>query len=171
MRFFRCSGHYFTDKHLKMSLLDKPVSMNELGKAVVRDFGAVSQRKLSEEKNDLSAVWESMYEKGLRRKVSTQCYFKPEDFEPTQEHGDTQGKDAEGVNLRAASEAIQETSPDDSSKVSIQPTNEESSTNKKDLASVHLERAMNTSRAHWHNEGRHYRRRRTFSKEDCKIEN
>lgn len=147
-----------------MSLLDKPVSMNELGKAVVRDFGAVSQRKLSEEKNDLSAVWESMYEKGLRRKVSTQCYFKPEDFE-TLEHGDTQTKDADGVDLRAASEAIQETSPDETN------SEAETSMNKKDLASVHLERAMNTSRAHWHNEGRHYRRRRTFSKEDCKAEN
>ncbi|XP_031562229.1 uncharacterized protein LOC116298031 [Actinia tenebrosa] len=140
-----------------MSLLDKPVSMKELGKAVVRDLGAVSQRKLSEEKNDLSAVWESMYEKGLRRKVSTQCYLKPEDFENS-ELGSTQAKAAEGC------EAIQETSPDELN------ISEETSTTKRDLASVHLDRAMNTSRARWHNEGRHYRRKRTFSKEDCKTE-
>jgi hypothetical protein len=149
-----------------MSLLDKPVSMNELAKAVVQDFGAVSQRKLSEEKNDLSAVWESMYEKGLRRKVSTQCYFKPEDLE-IPEHGNSQATTTEGVNFRVASEAIHETSPDEPKMEHV----EEESVNKRDLASVHLDRAMNTSRAHWHNEGRHYRRRRTLSKEDPKTDN
>lgn len=136
-----------------MSLLDKPVSMNELGKAVVEDIGAVSQRTLYQEKSDLSAVWESMYEKGLQRKVSTQCYFNPDELEIPDRHKTTQTE--AGAELRTD---INKNEPN----CNVQ--------GKKDLASVHLERALNTSRANWHNHGRHYRRRRTLSKDgDSKI--
>ncbi|XP_020901352.1 uncharacterized protein LOC110239936 [Exaiptasia diaphana] len=135
-----------------MSLLDKPVSMNELGKAVVEDIGAVSQRTLYQEKSDLSAVWESMYEKGLQRKVSTQCYFNPDELE-IPDHHKTPPTQTDGAELRT-----DKNEPDSSSAQA-----------KKDLASVHLERALNTSRANWHNHGRHYRRKRTLSKEDSKI--
>lgn len=133
-----------------MSLLDKPVSMNELGKAVVQDFGAVSQSKLSQEKNDLSAVWESMYEKGLHRKVSSQCYFNPDELEIPDHHKQDCG------NLQTTKETEEESKQDDHHDLD--------SPSKKDLASVHLERALNTGRANWHNQGRHYRRKRTLSK-------
>lgn len=135
-----------------MSLLDKPVSMNELGKAVVQDFSVVSQSKLSQEKNDLSAVWESMYEKGLHRKVSTQCYFNPDELEIPEHHKQ------DCPSLQSTKEVKEEESKTDDDQQNLD------SQSKKDLASVHLERALNTSRANWHNHGRHYRRKRTLSK-------
>jgi len=141
-----------------MSLLDKPVSMNELGQAVVQDFGAVSQRKLSQEKRDLSAVWESMYEKGLQRKVSTQCYFNPEGLEIPDRHKQTtqqpKTEAPEFLNDRESAPEIQQDGKGDGQ------GDEES---KRDLASVHLDRAMNTNRADRHNQGRSYRRKRTLS--------
>lgn len=137
-----------------MSLLDKPVSMNELGKAVVQDFSTVSQRKLSQEKNDLTAVWESMYEKGLRRKVSTQCYYNPDELEIPDHHKQHDNNAA----LQSTNTEGDELRTDEHQDLDDQT--------KKDLASVHLERAFNTSRANLHNHGRHYRRKRTLSKPD-----
>ncbi|XP_032221122.1 uncharacterized protein LOC116603666 [Nematostella vectensis] len=146
-----------------MALLDKPVSMNELGAAVVQDIGAVAHIQLSQEKNELSTVWESMYSKGLGRKVSSQCYYTPEDIERARKEDEEKAEKAKEERERAGSiQENHEIAEKDQANAAGSHDGKESL---KDLASVHFERALSSGRAHVFDEGRHYRRRRTLSGE------
>lgn len=153
-----------------MSLTDKPLPMNQLCVAMVQDLGKVYENTAAHEKGDLNTVWESMYSNGLHRKVSSQCYYTPEEIEQARKENEQENE--KKLAMEKKKEAEKKIKQD-------QERNEKNESNKKDeatqvddddecfqasrdLASVHLERAMNSGRAHMHDEGRRYRKR-TFS--------
>lgn len=96
-----------------MSILDRPTAMVNWEKEAVQDLDCVYQSKSIPDRGDVDAVWQSMYEKGLKRKVS-QYSLPPQTRE---------------INEIEASCVQQE-----SGKEENKP---------KDLATVHLERARN----------------------------
>lgn len=147
-----------------MSLTDKPLPMNQLCVAMVQDLGKVYENNASHEKSDLNTVWESMYSKGLHRKVSSQCYFSPEEIEQGRKREDEEDE------KRKKEEELKEEKEENEDKTSFEDLtgsppkydNEVFVESPRDFASVHLERAINSGRAHLHDHGRRYRRR-TYS--------
>lgn len=53
-----------------MTVEDKPLSMLSWGSEAMQDLENVYKRKCSENKDEQAAIWTSMYEKNLGRKVS-----------------------------------------------------------------------------------------------------
>lgn len=149
-----------------MSLTDKPLPMNQLCVAMVQDLGKVYENTAAHEKGDLNTVWESMYSKGLHRKVSSQCYYTPEEIEQARKKEEEEKKLA--LEKKKEEEKVKEDqernegNEDDQKDEATEVDDDEVFQASRDLASVHLERAMNSSRAHMHDEGRRYRKR-TFS--------
>lgn len=96
-----------------MSILDRPTAMVNWEKEAVQDLDCVYQSKSIPDRGDVDAVWQSMYEKGLKRKVS-QYSLPPQTRE---------------INEIEAS--------------CVQQESEKEENKPKDLATVHLERARN----------------------------
>lgn len=145
-----------------MSLTDKPLPMNQLCVAMVQDLGKVYENNAAHEKNDLNTVWESMYSKGLHRKVSSQCYFTPEEIEQARKKEEEEKeKEKEKKEEELKEEVVEENNKKEESSVIVDDDDEIFETSR-DFASVHLSRAINSGRAHLHDEGRRYRKR-TFS--------
>lgn len=113
-----------------MSILDRPTAMVNWEKEAVQDLDCVYQSKSIPDRGDVDAVWQSMYEKGLKRKVS-QYSLPPQ----TREINENQL---------------------DASCVQQEPGKEENKP--KDLATVHLERARNLGKLGM-DEGRRWRKR------------
>jgi len=113
-----------------MSILDRPTAMLNWEKEAVQDLDCVYQSKSIPDRSNVDAVWQSMYEKGLKRKVS-QYSLPPQ---TTEVNG----------NLLNSS-CIQQESGKEESKP-------------KDLATVHLERARNLGKLGM-DEGRRWRKR------------
>ena len=113
-----------------MSILDRPTAMLNWEKEAVQDLDCVYQSKSIPDRGDVDTVWQSMYEKGLKRKVS-QYSLPPQ---TTEVNG----------NL-----------PDPSC-LQQEPRIEENKP--KDLATVHLERARNLGKLGM-DEGRRWRKR------------
>lgn len=117
----------------EMSILDRPTAMLNWEKEAVQDLDCVYQSKSTPDRGDVDAVWQSMYEKGLKRKVS-QYSLPPQ---------------TTGVNGNLL----------DPSFVQQESGKEENTENKpKDLATVHLERARNLGKLGM-DEGRRWRKR------------
>lgn len=114
----------------EMSILDRPTAMLNWEKEAVQDLDCVYQSKSIPDRGDVDAVWQSMYEKGLKRKVS-QYSLPPQ---TTEVNG----------NLLDLS-CVQQ----DLGKEENKP---------KDLATVHLERARNLGKLGM-DEGRRWRKR------------
>jgi nitric oxide reductase activation protein len=135
---------------------------------MVQDLGKMYENNAAHEKSDLNTVWESMYSKGLHRKVSSQCYYTPQEIEEARK------KDAEEKRLKEEEQekAKQELESQESSKEEKEETEAQTSPRDeieaspfeapRNFASVHFNRALNSGRAHMHDEGRRYRKR-TFS--------
>lgn len=142
--------------------------MNQLGVAMVQDLGKMYENNAAHEKNDLNTVWESMYSKGLHRKVSSQCYYSPQDIEEAQKKYEEEKKQEEEEEKEKAKEEPEEQEPPkneeekEASKSPRDDTEESLFDAPRNFASVHLDRALNSGRAHLHDEGRRYRKR-TFS--------
>lgn len=158
---------------MKMSLTDRPLPMNQLGVAMVQDLGKMYENNAAHEKNDLNTVWESMYSKGLHRKVSSQCYYSPQEIEEAQKKYEEEKKqeqeEKENEKAKEEPEEPEEQEPakneeeEEATKSPRDDDEEESLFDApRNFASVHLDRAWNSSRAHMHDEGRRYRKR-TFS--------
>lgn len=113
-----------------MSIADRPTAMMSWEKEAGQDLDCVYQSKSTPDRGDVDAVWQSMYEKGLKRKVS-QFSLPPE---ATEING----------NLSDQNGAQQESEKDEKKN--------------KDLATVHLERARNLGILGM-NEGRKWRKR------------
>lgn len=149
-----------------MSLTDKPLPMNQLCVAMVQDLGKVYENNAAHEKGDLDTVWESMYSKGLHRKVSSQCYFTPEEIEQARKREEEKKEEEKKDGMEKTEEEKEDEKKDETE----EPKKDESThvdedevfEASRDLARVHLERAMYSGRAHMHDEGRRYRKR-TFS--------
>lgn len=149
------------------SLTDKPLPMNQLCVAMIQDLGKVYENNAAHEKNDLNTVWESMYSKGLHRKVSSQCYFTPEEIEEARRAEEREKKDEEEKKKEKAKEREKQEEKEQQKKEDDQVFHddamvEEAEEAPRDFASVHMSRAINSGRAHMHDEGRRYRKR-TFS--------
>ncbi|PFX25359.1 hypothetical protein AWC38_SpisGene10033 [Stylophora pistillata] len=97
---------------MSASIADRPTAMTSWEKEAVQDLDCVYQSRSTPDRGDVDAVWQSMYEKGLKRKVS-QFSLPPQGFE-------INGNLPDSVNC-------------------IQKDKEP----RKDLATVHLERARN----------------------------
>lgn len=108
--------------------------MTSWEKEAVQDLDCVYQSRSTPDRGDVDAVWQSMYEKGLKRKVS-QFSLPPQGFE-------INGNLPDSVNC-------------------IQKDKEP----RKDLATVHLERARNLGKLGM-DEGRRYRKR-AYSTNSC----
>lgn len=145
------------------SLTDKPLPMNQLRVAMIQDLGKVYENNAAHERKDLNTVWESMYSKGLHRKVSSQCYFTPEEIEEARRAEEKEKKDEEKKNEKAKEEE-KEGEKEQQEKEDDQVFHDDAMIEEapRDFASVHMSRAINSGRAHMHDEGRRYRKR-TFS--------
>lgn len=121
-----------------MSILDRPTAMTSWEKEAEQDLDCVYQSKSTPDRADVDAMWQSMYEKGLKRKVSQ--YSLP-----------PQASDING-SLSSPSGAPQQES-EKSEKEEKKP---------KDLYDVHLERARNLGILAGMDEGRRWRKR-TYS--------
>lgn len=120
-----------------MSIIDRPTPMMSWEKEAEQDLEGVYQSKATPDRGDVDAVWQSMYEVGLKRKVSQ--YSLP-----------PQATEING-NLSNPGDAQQQETEKEEKKP-------------KDLASVHLERARNLGILAGMDEGRRWRRRaRTYS--------
>lgn len=119
-----------------MSIVDRPTAMMSWEKEAVQDLDCVYQSKSTPDRGDVDAVWQSMYEKGLKRKVS-QFSLPPQAMESNGNASDSNC-------------AQQET---------------ENEKQRKDLATVHLERARNLGKLGM-DEGRRYRKR-AYSTNSC----
>lgn len=113
-----------------MSILDRPTAMLNWEKEAVQDLDCVYQSKSIPDRGDVDAVWQSMYEKGLKRKVS-QYSLPPQ---TTEVNGNL--LDPHCVQQESGKE---ENKP-------------------KDLATVYLERARNLGKLGM-DEGRRWRKR------------
>jgi len=113
-----------------MSIIDRPTAMLNWEKEAVQDLDCVYQSKSIPDRGDVDAVWQSMYEKGLKRKVS-QYSLPPQ---TTEINGN----------------------PPDPNCVQQESGKEENKP--KDLATVHLERARNLGKLGM-DEGRRWRKR------------
>lgn len=118
-----------------MSIVDRPTPMTSWEKEAEQDLDCVYQTKSTPDRADVDAVWQSMYEKGLKRKVS-QYSLPPQASEINE-------------NLSSPSGAQQQESEKEEKKP-------------KDLYSVHLERARNLGISAGMDEGRRWRKR-TYS--------
>ena len=149
-----------------MSLTDKPLPMNQLCVAMVQDLGKVYENNAAHEKNDLNTMWQSMYSKGLHRKVSSQCYFTPDEIEQARKQDEQENEKKEEEEREKDSDKDKELEKEEGEKKESGATADDNDDEvfeaSRDFASVHLSRAMNSGRAHLHDEGRRYRKR-TFS--------
>lgn len=151
-----------------MSLTDKPLPMNQLCVAMVQDLGRVYENTAAHEQGDLNTVWESMYSKGLHRKVSSQCYYTPEEIEQARKKEEEEKEKKLAMEKKREEEKVKEQLKRNAKNENTDQKDEATQVDNevfqasRDLASVHLERAMNSGRAHMHDEGRRYRKR-TFS--------
>lgn len=142
--------------------------MNQLGVAMVQDLGKMYENNAAHEKNDLNTVWESMYSKGLHRKVSSQCYYSPQDIEEAQKKYEEEKKQEEEEKEKAKEEPEEQEPPKNEQEKEAPKSPRDDDTEEspfdapRNFASVHLDRALNQGRAHLHDEGRRYRKR-TFS--------
>ena len=93
---------------------DRPLPMQSWEAESINDLGFVYERKASDSKEEVNTVWQSMYEVGLKRKVSQWNY--PPKTPPA--------------------------SPVDEAEMSA--TSNDSKIEKKDFAAVHRQRAMNS---------------------------
>ena len=129
----------------KMSLLDRPTAMTSWEKDAVQDLDSVYQSKTIPDRGDIDTVWKSMYEKGLGRKVSQ--YSLP----------------PQAANELADPEnPSQADSPSQDKPVEQEEMGKSAEIKNKDLASVHLERAINLGKLPGKDEGRRWRKR-TYS--------
>lgn len=129
-----------------MSLLDRPTAMTNWEQDAVQDLDSVYQSKTIPDRGDIDTVWQSMYEKSLGRKVSQ--YSLPPQATTELHDSSSQARP----------------SPDEKSAVE-QDAEKEDETDKKakDLASVHLERALNLGKLGRDDiDGRRWRKR-TYS--------
>ncbi|XP_031555965.1 uncharacterized protein LOC116292753 [Actinia tenebrosa] len=156
-----------------MSLTDRPLPMTQLSVAMVQDLGKMYENNAAHEKNDLDTVWQSMYSKGLHRKVSSQCYYSPEDIEEAQnkyeeekKQGEEEKKQDEEEKAKEEPEEQKQTNKNEEENKATKSPRDETEESlfdaPRNFASVHLDRALNSGRAHLHDEGRSYRKR-TFS--------
>lgn len=125
-----------------MSLLDRPTAMASWEQEAVQDLDCVYQSKTIPDRGDIDAVWQSMYEKGLGRKVS-QYSLPPQ----------------------AASELKADSleSGPPPHEISVEQKVEKTEKKPKDLATVHLERALNLGKVGKDDlDGRRWRKR-TYS--------
>jgi len=90
---------------------DKPLSMLSWGADAMADYGNVYNRKISENKDEQAAIWTSMYEKSLGRKVSD----LPPWIDPSKadrKYGNPKSTDLASIHLqRAAESGAAHTSP------------------------------------------------------------
>ncbi|EDO49208.1 predicted protein [Nematostella vectensis] len=157
-----------------MSIKDEPLPMTQLGVAMIQDLGNMYENHSSHEQGDLLTVLESMYEKGLHRKVSSECCFATDEIERARKSTEKGCKKAEKEKEDREKDSHRETGWEQENKESRvkekgslcdaeskDPDNCDRDF-RRDFARVHLERACNSSSAHWRNDGRRYRRR-TYS--------
>ena len=130
----------------KMSLLDRPTAMTSWEKDAVQDLDSVYQSKTIPDRGDIDTVWKSMYEKGLGRKVS-QYSLPPQ--------AANELTDAENPSQADSPSQDKPVEQEEEVKNSAEIKN-------KDLASVHLERAINMGKLPGKDEGRRWRKR-TYS--------
>lgn len=118
---------------MSTSIADRPTAMLSWEKEAVQDLDCVYQSKSTPDRGDVDAVWQSMYEKGLKRKVS-QFSLPPQ-----------------GIEINGNSSDLN----------CIQKDTEP----RRDLATIHLERARNLGKLGM-DEGRRYRKR-AYSANSC----
>lgn len=137
--------------------------MTQLSVAMVQDLGRVYDNNAAHEKSDLKTVWESMYSKGLHRKVSSQCYFTPEEIEEARraEEKEKEKREEEKEKERKEQEDKKKQLKDNN-EVFYDDNEAIVEEARRDFASVHMNRAINSGQAHMHDDGRRYRKR-TFS--------
>jgi len=83
---------------------DQPVSMLSWGDQAVKNYESVYNRKTSEKKDEQAAIWTSMYEKNLGRKVSDlPPWIEPEKAE--KKYGDPEKTDLASVHMMRAAES------------------------------------------------------------------
>lgn len=83
---------------------DKPLSMLSWGADAMEDYGNVYSRKTSENKDEQAAIWTSMYEKNLGRKVSD----LPPWIDPSKadrKYGDPNKMDLASIHMQRAAES------------------------------------------------------------------
>lgn len=83
---------------------DKPLSMLSWGANAMADYGNVYNRKTSEHKDEQAAIWTSMYEKNLGRKVSD----LPPWIDPSKadkKYGNPETTDLASIHLQRAAES------------------------------------------------------------------
>lgn len=89
---------------LTLTVEDKPVSMLCRENDSVSEYGNVYNRKVSENKDEQAAIWTSMYEKNLGRKVSD----LPPWIEPSKadrKFGDPDKMDLASIHMQRAAES------------------------------------------------------------------
>jgi len=125
-----------------MSLLDRPTAMTSWEEEASQDLDCVYQSKTVPDRGDIDTVWQSMYEKGLGRKVSQYSL-------PPQAATELNVPDSSGP------------PPDHENRVEQEAEKREQKA--RDLASVHLERALNLGKVGKDDiDGRRWRKR-TYS--------
>ena len=125
-----------------MSLLDRPTAMTSWEQEAVQDLDCVYQSKAIPDRGDIDAVWQSMYEKGLGRKVS-QYSLPPQ-----------AASELKTDSLEAGAPPHE---------ISVEQKVEKTEKKPKDLATVHLERALNLGKVGKDDlDGRRWRKR-TYS--------
>lgn len=123
--------------------------MTSWEKEAVQDLDSVYQSRTIHDRGDIDTVWKSMYEKGLGRKVSQ--YSLPPQAATELNADNEPGKPSEAgppSHDKAVEQEGQEA--------------EKSEGKHRDLASVHLERALNLGKLPGKDEGRRWRKR-TYS--------
>ena len=123
--------------------------MTSWDKDAVQDLGCVYETKTVHDRGDIDTVWQSMYEKSLGRKVSQYC-LPPQ--ASTELNADTDSAESGPPSAHAQ---------DSGQDKPIEPEAEKSERCHKDLASVHLERALNLGKL-GKDDGRRWRKR-TYS--------
>ncbi|XP_031569507.1 uncharacterized protein LOC116304001 [Actinia tenebrosa] len=95
-----------------MTVEDKPLSMLSWGSEAMQDYVNVYKRKCSENKDEQAAIWTSMYEKNLGRKVSDLPPWLGPNANSQQKFGDPEKTDFASIHKARAAESCEANATD-----------------------------------------------------------